>query len=121
MGAGPAASFARAAAPPLSTHTPSAPHPAKQTTTPSGKTTLLQLLAGKYMVGRKDITVLGGAPFFDMVSLVACSADAPPPSRERNGRPTTTAAHDPSPSHSPKTPNPNNQNRTSPAAAASPT
>jgi hypothetical protein len=119
MGAGPAASFARAAAPPLSTHTPSARHPAKQITTPSGKTTLLQLLAGKYMVGRKDITVLGGAPFFDMVSLVACSADAPPPSRERNGRPTTTAAHDP-PLPIPNPPNKTN-NRTSPAAAASPT
>lgn len=38
----------------------------------AGKTTLLQLLGGKYMVGRKDITILDGAPFFDMVRLLGC-------------------------------------------------
>ena len=39
---------------------------------PPGKTTLLQLLAGKYMVGRSAITVLGRSPFFDLVRLLAC-------------------------------------------------
>lgn len=34
---------------------------------PAGKTTLLQLLAGKYMVGRSVITVLGRSPFYDLV------------------------------------------------------
>lgn len=33
----------------------------------AGKTTLLQLLAGKYMVGRSVITVLGRSPFYDLV------------------------------------------------------
>jgi len=40
----------------------------KKKNTKTGKTTLLQLLGGKYMIGRKDVTILGGAPFFDMVS-----------------------------------------------------
>jgi len=46
--------------------TVAAPDLPPQKTQQTGKTTLLQLLGGKYMVGRKDITILGGAPFFDM-------------------------------------------------------
>lgn len=38
---------------------------------PTGKTTLLQLLAGKYMVGRNVITVLGRSPFYDLVRCAA--------------------------------------------------
>jgi CCR4-NOT complex subunit CAF16 len=33
----------------------------------AGKTTLLQLIAGKYMVGRDTIRVLQRSPFYDMV------------------------------------------------------
>jgi ABC-type uncharacterized transport system ATPase subunit len=33
----------------------------------AGKTTLLQLLAGKYMVPKQVIRVLGESPFYDMV------------------------------------------------------
>jgi hypothetical protein len=43
-----------------------APH-ALTRTRPPGKTTLLQLLAGKYMVGREVVTVLGRSPFYDLV------------------------------------------------------
>jgi energy-coupling factor transporter ATP-binding protein EcfA2 len=35
----------------------------------AGKTTLLQLIAGKYMVGRETIRVLGQSPFYAMVSV----------------------------------------------------
>ncbi len=35
---------------------------------PAGKTTLLQLLAGKYMVPRDRILVLGESPFYNTVS-----------------------------------------------------
>ena len=41
---------------------------------PIGKTTLLQLLAGKYMVGRDAIRVLGRSPFYDLVSVQAHGA-----------------------------------------------
>jgi hypothetical protein len=36
----------------------------------AGKTTLLQLIAGKYMVAKKTIVVLGQSPFHDLVRAV---------------------------------------------------
>jgi hypothetical protein len=57
---------ARALRPPQ--HAPRKKKKKKKKNTKTGKTTLLQLLGGKYMIGRKDVTILGGAPFFDMVS-----------------------------------------------------
>ena len=54
---------------PLTAHrTLAALHTTQKNTT--GKTTLLQLLAGKYMVPRDRIVVLGEAPFHDMVRLL---------------------------------------------------
>jgi ABC-type Fe3+/spermidine/putrescine transport system ATPase subunit len=35
----------------------------------TGKTTLLQLIAGKYMVDKKTIVVLGQSPFHDLVCI----------------------------------------------------
>lgn len=41
---------------------------------PAGKTTLLQLIAGKYMVAKKTIVVLGQSPFHDLVRDAAQGA-----------------------------------------------
>lgn len=43
----------------------------------TGKTTLLQLVAGKYMVGRDSIRVLGQSPFYDMVRRAATLVQRP--------------------------------------------
>jgi ABC-type uncharacterized transport system ATPase subunit len=42
----------------------------------AGKTTLLQLIAGKYLVGREVIRVLGSSPFYDTVSALRLTLGA---------------------------------------------
>jgi hypothetical protein len=44
----------------------------------AGKTTLLQLIAGKYMVNKKTIVVLGQSPFHDLVRPLLLLHPAPP-------------------------------------------
>ena len=44
-----------------------------------GKTTLLQLLAGKYMVPKESVLVLGRSPFYDLVRAGAGNAGGTPP------------------------------------------
>jgi hypothetical protein len=55
----------------------------------AGKTTLLQLLAGKYMVPKQVIRVLGESPFYDMVGAapVVCVSAAAPRAAPRSDSP----------------------------------